>query len=253
MYNNLTVTEEFDKFIDSDEKNCLITGTLINKKHLSVLKYLNDLGKKIRILVRVNSMSNLEDFFGKKYKTGAPYKVGNLTIYFDSMDSKSQRNTPREFSGILIYPANSLKGVDDKNIIDVLNFRESQKVFWISSHDNTDFGSLKELCDIKHNVVINDSDAQLHNRVLDNTTQEKQSELLKIEVENLSYSSIEIGIAKFFKLGNVYTSSLSQSMNVGEFDCFILGGERRTSSFIIKAKKDEVGQYYILIKETNKT
>ena len=140
------VIEDLNKFIKSESSNCIVLGTDVQKKHLNVLKYLNDLGMKLKVLIRINAMNECE-YLLEKFKTGVPKKVQNLTIYVDSMNVKSQNNTPRNFNCIVVYPIDSLKGISDPNISDILNYREVEKVFWVSNHDSYDYSYLKEICD----------------------------------------------------------------------------------------------------------
>ncbi|MGL5694656.1 MAG: hypothetical protein ACRCXA_11305, partial [Peptostreptococcaceae bacterium] len=145
MRNEKLTLNQIEEFIKSDSKHCLVKGTDVNKKHLNILKYLNSLGKKLRILIRINSMQNSETFLGYNAQTNKLRKVNNLNIYVDSMQVSSQRNTPKEFSCIIVYPIDSLKGINDKNIDDILNNKVASKIFWISHHDSTDYSYLKEI------------------------------------------------------------------------------------------------------------
>lgn len=240
--------DQISDFIKSDCKHCIVTGSNIEKKYIEILKYLNSLGKKLRILIRVNSMSNTEYFFNKPRKTGKSYRIGNLTIFFDSLQSRSQQNTPREFNCIIVYPINSLIGMTDNNIEDIINHRKSDKVFWISHLDNMDFRYLQEICDVEHNIKIDSNDEQTHERIKDKTDIISTETYSVIEVDGLDYGTIEDAISKEFKLGGVYTSNLGQEMTEGDFGSFIFGGHKKTRTFFIKAKRKD-HKYVLLVKQ----
>ncbi|MEG2058041.1 MAG: hypothetical protein RRZ84_09085 [Romboutsia sp.] len=194
MKNEILTLNQIEEFIKSDSKHCLVKGTDVNKKHLNILKYLNSLGKKLRILIRINSMQNSETFLGYNAQTNKLREVGNLNIYVDSMQVSSQMNTPKEFSCIIIYPIDSLKGINDKNIDDILNNKVASKIFWISHHDSIDYSYLKEICDIKDEVYIDSDDDIIHNNIKNNTKLKVEETFDKILVDGLSYFHIEDAI-----------------------------------------------------------
>ena len=131
---NKEIEELFNEFILSNQKHCLVIGNDYHPKLINTIRYLNSLKKRLKVLIRINTMMQSEELLGFKAQTGKPYKVGNLTVFVDSMQLKSQSSTPTEFNCILVYPIGSLKGIDDDNIDNILNDIKSQKVFWISGH-----------------------------------------------------------------------------------------------------------------------
>lgn len=118
---------QFDNFIKSKEGNCLVIGTNYQKKHFNVIKYLNSVDKRLRILIRIPTIQDSEMILGYKAKAGVARKINKLSIYVDSFQTKSQEKTPRQFNCIIIYKIESLKEISDKNIIDTLNYRKSEK------------------------------------------------------------------------------------------------------------------------------
>lgn len=148
--------EQFEKTIQYESKSILVTGSNSFTKYLKVLQYLDSLGKRLKVLIRINSIQNSETILKDNIKMGTPRKVGNLTIYVDSMQSISQRNTPRDFNYIIVYPIDSLEGVGDDNIDDILNYRQAEKILWISCQDLDDYIYVKEICDIEAEIVIGD-------------------------------------------------------------------------------------------------
>lgn len=244
-------TNQFDNFIKSKEGNCLVIGTNYHNKHFNVIKYLNSLDKRLRILIRIPTMQDSEMVLGYKAKTGVARKINKLSIYVDSFQTKSQEKTPREFNCIIIYPIGSLKGISDKNIIDILNYRKSEKIFWISNHDNVDFTYLKLMCDIKYTIVLNNNDKIIHDRIMANIENLKLDSFEKIIVEDLSYYSVEKAISDKYNLGLIQTSSLPQELAVGSIDEYILSSGKKTISCIIKVPiKNEEESKTILVKST---
>lgn len=251
MRDKVKTIAELDSFIKSDSKHCLIVGTDVQNKHFNVLKYLNNLSKKLRILVRINSMTDCEYILKYKAKTGIPKRVDNLSIYVDSMQSKSQELTPREFNCILVYPIGSLKGIKDNNIDDILNYRDTEKVFWISNHDNVDYSYLKDICNIKHTIFMNNNDDDIHDRILNNSTISRNKEEFKVAyVDNLSYHRVEEVIDSIFNMGGIYTSSMGHTLTLGEFGEYIFGGNKKSKTVFIKVREDmENDKYVLLIKD----
>lgn len=247
MRNEILTMNKIEEFLKSDNKHCLIKGTDINKKHLNILKCLNSTGKKLRILIRINSMQNSETFLGCKVQTNKPQKIGNMSIYVDSMQVSSQKNTPKEFSCIIIYPIDSLKGINDKNIHDILNNKLASKVFWISHHDSIDYSYIEEICDIKHEINIDSDDDVTHNNIKSNTKVKEEYKFDKLLVDGLDYYHIEDAINKKYNLGGVYTSSMGQEMIPGSFDNYIFGGHNSTKEFNIKVKEDKEDNKHVLL------
>lgn len=242
------VIEDLNKFIKSESSNCIVLGTDVQKKHLNVLKYLNDLGMKLKVLIRINAMNECEYLLGK-FKTGVPKKVQNLTIYVDSMNVKSQNNTPRNFNCIVVYPIDSLKGISDPNISDILNYREAEKVFWVSNHDSYDYSYLKEICDISDVIEMDNDDESIHNRIVNNTNKVERENFNKLYVDNLSYYKIEEALNSKYNLGGIYTSSMGTELLPGQFGEFTFGGHKATKVFSIKVKEEkENGKYVLLVK-----
>ncbi|WP_346878988.1 hypothetical protein [Clostridium sp. UBA7791] len=251
MRDKVKTIAELDSFIKSDSKHCLILGTDIQNKHWNVLRYLNRLSKNLRILIRIDSMTECEYILKYKAKTGSPKKIKKLSIYVDSMQSKSQQSTPRKFNCILIYPIAGLKGIKDKNIDDILNHMYSQKVFWISNHDNTNYSYLKEICNIKHTILMNNDDEVIHNRILSNYKGlDNREEFKKAYVDNLSYYRVEDAIDSIFNMGGISTSSMGQELILGSFGKYTFGGNKKSKTFFIKVKENmENGKYVLLIKD----
>jgi hypothetical protein len=251
MRDKIKVINELDDFVKSESKHCLIVGTDVQRKHRNVLRYLNSLSKNLRILVRIDSMKNCEYILNYKAKTGLPRRVDKLSMYVDSMQSKSQESTPREFNCILIYPIAGLKGIKDSNVQDILNNRKAEKVFWISNHDNTDYSYLKDICNIKHTIFMNNDDEDIHNRILSNSMILDNRNGFKVAyVDNLSYHRVEEVVDSMFNMGGISTSSMGHELTVGGFGEYIFGGNKKSKTIFIKVKEDmENGKYVLLIKE----
>ncbi|MGL5152126.1 MAG: hypothetical protein ACRC7N_16345, partial [Clostridium sp.] len=204
------------------------------EKHFEIIRYLNRLDKKLRVLIRIPTMQNSETILKYKAKTGVSKKINKLSIYVDSLQSKSQEKTPREFNCIIVYPVESLKAFSDQNIIDVLNYRKAEKIFWVSNNDSVDLSYLKIMCDMNHEIVINNVNEDIHNRINSNLKVIESDNLEKIEVENLSYHYVESAISDKYKLGLVETSSIPAELVKGVVGSYTLGASRKTVKYIIK-------------------
>lgn len=241
--------KKLKEFVKSSNKSCLVTGTDLDNKRLEILRYLNSLDKKLRILIRVNSMSNTRQMFMENRKTGIPYTIGSLTIYFDSMNKKSQQKTPDKFNCIIVYPINTLKGITDDNLLDIIKYKECEKIFWISHLDNKDFEYLKLICDIEHNIIINNTDEEVHKRVGDNSYTIKKENYAELIVDNLGYHTVENAISEKYNLGMINSSSLGGEMIVGDFDSFLICGQKKRGTFFIKAKRHK-DKYKLIVKKS---
>lgn len=244
------VTQKLNDFIHSGNKSCLVLGTNIQKKHKNIIGYLNSLDKHLKILIRINSMQESESILGFKAKTGSIIRVKKLSIQVDSMQSRSQDNTYRNFNCILVYPIGSLKGMEDDNIIDILNYRNAEKIFWISNYDSEDYLYLINLCNIKDIIEINTDDDVIHKRILENNQYIENKTFDKLLINGLSYYDVERGIDEKYSLGGISTSSMGQELVVGSFDKYIFGGSKKTKSFYIKVLEEkENGKYVLIIKQ----
>lgn len=242
------VKEQLDNFINSEHKSCLVIGTNWQKKHKNIISYLNNLNKKIKILIRISSMQECEYILGVRTKTGIPIHSKNLTIYVDSFQKKSQDNTHKNFNCILIYPADSLKGIDDDNIYDILNNRNSEKIFWISNHDGVDFTYLEQMCNIKDIIEINTEDEEINNRILENKEIYKKYDFDKLYVNSLDYYHLEEAINNQYNLGGIYTSEgIGQELIPGSLNKCTFGGHKASKKFIIKVLEEKVNNKYILL------
>lgn len=250
MRNKEEVIMNLNNFLKSNDEHCLVTGTNVQEKHKDIIRYLNSLGKKIKILIRIDSMQNCEYILGFKAKTGIPVKTKGLTIYVDSFQVKSQENTHVNFNCIIVYPIGSLKGIEDKNIQDVINHRNSEKIFWVSNHDNIDYSYLKDICDVKHVVEINNSDDVIHNKILSNNSNNIISEgnsFDKLLINDLSYYSVERAIDEKYNLGGIYTSSMGQELVIGIFNEYVFGGHKATKRFCVKVLEEKEDNKFVLL------
>ncbi|MCT4593564.1 MAG: hypothetical protein N4A57_04740 [Anaeromicrobium sp.] len=241
------VIEKLNNFIGSKNKNCLVVGTNVQIKYKNIIAYLNSLNQPLKILIRINSMKNCEYILGFKAKSGKSIKHRNLTIHVDSMQATSQRNTHRNFNCVLVYPIDSLKGINDNNIKDILNYRNSEKIFWISNYDSKDYSYLKHICNVKDVIEINNSDDIIHNRILNNITSNKEESVDKLLVENLNYYIVEESIDKKYNLGGIHTSSMSHELIIGSFDEYIFGGGKSSKRFCIKVLEEKENDKFVLL------
>ncbi len=247
MRNQDQVIKSLNEFMNSYSKHCMVIGTDIQEKHMNILAYLALLDKSFKVLLRVDSMNNGKYLLGSNIKTGVATKMNKLTIYVDSMQVKSQNNTPDEFDCILVYPIAALKGFTDNNLVDIINDRKAQKVFWISNRDNYDNEYLKYICNIKHIIEMNNDDDEVHNRIIENTIKTNTEEYDKLLVDNLSYYDIEEAIDNKYKMGGIYTSSMGQELCAGSFNEYIFGGNKSSKAFCIKVLENKENNKYVLL------
>ncbi|MBZ9693271.1 hypothetical protein [Clostridium sp. M14] len=258
MKNKEKVINDLDVFIKSKEESCLVNGTAIQSKHLRILEYLNDLAESLninlRILIRITTMQDCEYILGSKFKTGKGKQYGNLTLYVDSMNLNSQNNTPQEFNFIIIYPIGYIK---DDNIIDILNNRKSEKIFWISNNDYIDYSYLKQICDIKRIITIDTSNGEDHKRLLEHSVSnykvDNVNKFDKLLVDDLSYSQIEKTINDKYKLGGIFTSEIGHQLPIGSFGVYMFGGHKKTRRYSIKVLKERENNKYVLLVKENKS
>lgn len=183
MSNNLkNAYEKIISFIESDtEKTILITGTHQYKKHSLVLDILENHYDLKHGLLRSNSLDNIALFLeqagynvklNKKFNSGDSYKIGTLSIQFDSIFSvRTWNNTNRDLDFAIIYPMDSFCEKDskakDRLIKDILEERNIRKVFIVSWTDTRhEYDWLNGVVDRKVIYDAEEDDIDYHNRVL---------------------------------------------------------------------------------------
>lgn len=170
-------TESIVEFIKSDEKCALLTGTYQNEKHPLVLSTINELFKGSRILFRANSMQNLSTFFraNKNFKTGVAYNLGSNTMYVDTINPRTWRNSPNNFNFAVVYPFDSVTKDGNKQSImdDLFKHRNIEKVFLVSWTDNIDFSWSNDYVDRKIAFDAEEENPEYHQRMIDLLTKNK--------------------------------------------------------------------------------
>lgn len=242
--NNEKLKGLFDEFISSNKKHCLVIGSNYHQKHINTIRYLNSLGKRLKVLIRLSTMMQSEELLGFKAQTGKSYKIGNLSMFVDSMQLKSQSSTPREFNCVIVYPIDSLKGIEDDNIDNILNDIKSEKVFWVSCHQTKNIKHIKEICEVEHIIRLdneNDEDIECEEENL------YESSFDYLEVESLGYYHVEEALKEKYKLGCIHSSSMGHQLIEGKFGKYTFWGESKTKTFNIKVKSDKSEDKYILL------
>jgi hypothetical protein len=170
--------EEIEKFLRSEDKGILITGTHQYDKHKLVMAIIEKKYKKANILFRTNSMSNIKDrdFLGwcgvkKTPKAGEKIKIGNNYYQFDSCNTRNTwSNTSKDFDVAILYPLDSAYRGKIKEILDDLYIRKNiSKIFLVSWTDRKDY-NYSELSNYYINSIVYDAleeDKDYHFRVIE--------------------------------------------------------------------------------------
>ncbi|MGL5328330.1 MAG: hypothetical protein ACRDD7_03605 [Peptostreptococcaceae bacterium] len=252
MKNESEIFKQLDSFMDSDDKHCLVEGTDIQNKHMNILKYLYNLDEELEILIRINSMQNSEYILKYKAKTGNLKKVGKLKIQVDSMQIKSQDKTHKNFHCVIVYPIESLKGCGDKNITNIMNNINSQKVFWVTANNSGDVSYIEDICSIRHRIIMDNENEEAHKRLSDNGKKLKNKDVIYTRyVDSLYYTKVEEAVNEVFNLGGIYTNSMGQRLTVGSFGNYVFGGHKATKRISIKVKEEKQDGKYVLLMSLN--
>jgi len=163
--------EQIIDFINSDRRCLLLTGTHMYEKHKLVLSILGNEVEHKNILFRANTLKNLDTFLNasNNFKTGTPYEFGSNDIYFDSIDSKTWKNSPNKLDYTIIYPIDSMinqKGVNTKSITNIFD-KGCKKVFLIGWSEKFDSSLFDEYVDQKVVFDVEEEDIKYHKRVID--------------------------------------------------------------------------------------
>lgn len=174
MNNRQNAFERIKDFLVSDKKALLLTGTHQYEKHVLVLRTIvEEIKKPSTILFRANSMQNLGTFFkatSTNFKTGTVYKAGKHSLYVDTINTASWKNTRPQYDYAILYPLDSLlKSSNKKDIFeDLYVHRRIGKIFIVSWTDHTDY-NYEDLKDFYNEHVVFDAleeNPEYHQRVI---------------------------------------------------------------------------------------
>lgn len=149
MGNKHETIYEIDKFLDSDEKGILITGSNAYEKHLLVMALLEKHYSGAKILFRINGMQNITDgaFLGsvgvnKQPKAGEQIQIGHNYYEFDSLINRGTWDkTGRDFDFAICYPVDALAWKKNSEPIEELfKYKNIGKIFLCSWVDQPDYG-----------------------------------------------------------------------------------------------------------------
>lgn len=162
--------DSLQEFINSKEYAVLVTGTHQYQKHLLALQMLGNIQQQSTILFRGNRLGNLGTFFEEpsfNFKTGTPYKLGNHSLYVDTINITSWKNTLGRADYGIIYPIDSVcKENSKKRIIDDVRNRVEKKLFLVSWTDNYDYSWLDDFVDRRVVYDVEEEDPEYHRRML---------------------------------------------------------------------------------------
>lgn len=162
------------KFIKSDEKGLLITGTHQYKKHYLIMALLNRYYKNAHILFRINSMQHItNDNFTplkKQPKAGEVVKIENNYYEFDALFSRETwHKTSHEFNFGIVYPIDAMcRDNKIEPVKDMIDFKKIDKLFLCSWTDCPEYDySIFSKYYTPHVVYdVEEEDPAYHNRML---------------------------------------------------------------------------------------
>lgn len=168
------VIKQISDFLMSDEKGMLITGTHQFKKHRIVMHTINKIHNRKLILLRTNSMGmvkeHLKGLMKRQPKAGERFKLGNNVYEFDSFNTSSTwHKTNHNFSIVIVYPIDAIArgDVSMECIEDLFQFKEFDKIIFISWTDNlvNDYSKFDKY--VNRKCVYDADDTKYHERVLE--------------------------------------------------------------------------------------
>jgi hypothetical protein len=133
------------KFLKSDDKGVLLTGTNQFRKHYLVMSLLDKYYKNANVLFRINGMSNIiiDSFtpLSKQPKAGEVVRLGNNNYEFDAFTSRSTwTKTNREFDFAIVYPIDAMCRKHNVEPIDeIYRFKRINKIFLCSWIDRVEY------------------------------------------------------------------------------------------------------------------
>lgn len=164
-------TEKIKQFLSSDEVYCIVTGTHQYEKHRLVLQILANFYKNGNFLFRTTTMPNATSFLEskKKLETGKGYSLKENRIYVDTIQRRTWLKTPIQIDIAIIYPLMPMeKKILLADVVEDLQFRQAQKVFFVSSFDTADMSNILEYKPFEVIYDVLEEDHDYHQRVLDN-------------------------------------------------------------------------------------
>lgn len=134
------VIAEINRFLASDNKYLLLTGTFQNEKHPLVLDMLAMTPGPLSILFRSSTMQNASLFLENKKprSRGTPIILGTHKIYLDSINKTSWRISPKQVDVGILYPIDAFSPSEGHACVEDFLTRGAQKIFLVSWTDNVD-------------------------------------------------------------------------------------------------------------------
>ncbi len=174
--------EEFinsiEKFLNSEDKGILATGTHQYQKHKLIMAIIDKNFKNAKVLFRTNGMDNIlnREFVGwtglkkKKIKSGEKLKVGRNFYEFDTFNTTNTwSRTGSNFDFAIVYPIdlmireNKFDGIDN-----LYTNKKIKKIFLVSCTDRNSYDYEKISKYYNEHIIYDakEEDIEYHKRVL---------------------------------------------------------------------------------------
>ncbi len=164
------------KFLKSDKKCMLITGTHQFKKHILAMYVINKHYKNAKILFRTNIMDNLTNrnyigkFIDKKPKIAEKFEIDNNIYSADTFQQSSWWKTDDDFDFAIFYPIDAVlrNSVKPDCIDNLFNEKKINKIFLVSwtDHITDNYSKFEHYIDAKTIYDAEEEDVHYHRRVL---------------------------------------------------------------------------------------
>ena len=167
-----------EKFLKSEDKGILVTGTHQYEKHKLIMAIINKDFKNAKILFRTNGMDNISnrEFVGwtvlkrKKIKSGEKVKIGKNFYEFDTFNTTNTwSRTSTNFDFAIVYPIDSMIRENKLDGIDNLyTNKEIKKIFLVSWTDSISYDYEKISKYYNEHIIYDaeEEDIEYHKRVL---------------------------------------------------------------------------------------
>jgi|GEM_PF-1249842 len=192
--------DELIKFIQSDKKIALFTGTNQNKKHILALSLIFNHYSNSNLLFRANSVDNLSIFLSpifsgdlSKYikNREIPLNNGSSTLYLDTINKRTWSSSPHSVDVSIFYPIDSVKAEDGTECVNNLIKLTKSKIFLISWTDNEDFSWTNQYNPIRIIYDAEEERPEYHQEIKNIIEQSKNTQKFKETTPSYAQSTEE--------------------------------------------------------------
>lgn len=179
MNNKDNAIKDIEKFLRSDKKCMLITGTHQFKKHVLVMALLEKYYKNAEVLFRASGVEHafttpnvLGQFVNNKYKAGEIFRIGGNFYSVDSYARGDTWNkTSNSFDFAIVFAIDGItKNIKYmESIDDLFKTKKIDKIFLVSwtDHKEDELSIYDEFVDAKTIYDAEEEDIHYHRRVLE--------------------------------------------------------------------------------------